>query len=123
MTTTYHVHLYREMRVTFSPVPASSPEEAARIARQLPTDQAVAIEECEGEDLAALVDVEGDDQHEQSVTIDFEGEQTRKAAGDLLAAVRAFLEAHEMAEECHEWKWENLDHAFTLARTAVAKAG
>ena len=60
-TTTYHVHLYREMRVTFSPIQARSPQEAAEMARQLSNDQAVSIDECDGEDLAALVDVAGDE--------------------------------------------------------------
>jgi len=107
MTTLYHVHLSREMRVTFSPVRAKkSPEEAAQIARRLPTDQAVSIEECEGENPSPPWSiVEGDDHFEQSVSIDFEGERTRKAARELLAALQEFLEADRMAEDCHEWKW------------------
>lgn len=40
----------------------------------------------------------------------------------LLAALEAFIEADELAEECGEWKWENLGHAFTLARAAIAQA-
>ena len=42
------------------------------------------------------------------------------AAPALLAALEAFIEVDELAEECREWKWENLDHAFTLARTIIA---
>lgn len=38
----------------------------------------------------------------------------------MLAALEAFIEVDELAEECGEWKWENLNHAFTLARTLIA---
>lgn len=44
------------------------------------------------------------------------------AARKMFDALRAFIAADEMANECGEWKWENLDHAFELARTAVAEA-
>ena len=44
------------------------------------------------------------------------------AAPTCLAALEAFIEADEMAEECGEWKWENLALAFTLARAAIAEA-
>lgn len=42
------------------------------------------------------------------------------AAPALLAAVQAFLAADALATECGEWKWENLDEAFWLAREAMA---
>jgi hypothetical protein len=45
-----------------------------------------------------------------------------KSAPTLLEAVEAFLEADDLAEECGEWKWENLAHAFQLARSAIAEA-
>ena len=72
--------------------------------------------------MAALVDEAGDDEYERSVTIDFECEPERKAAAEMLIALRAFIEADQMAEECGEWKWENLHHAFALARAAIANA-
>ena len=119
-TTTYHVHLYREMRVTFSPVQARSPREAAEMVRRLPNDQAVSIDECDGEDLAALVDVAGDESFAQSQAIDFEGERARKSARDLLAALQAFVDADALAQECGRWKWEDLEPAFARAREVIA---
>jgi len=53
---------------------------------------------------------------------DVEAERQRQAAGTLLAALGAFLEADALAEECGEWKWENLHPAFHSAREAVAEA-
>ena len=42
--TTYIVHLYREMRLTFEPVEADTPEAAAAIARDRLTEDADDIE-------------------------------------------------------------------------------
>ena len=69
--TRYHVHLYREMRVTFRDVEAATPEEAAEIARGKPTHRADEIEDCDGTDLAALVDVVGDEEYRQSRFFDY----------------------------------------------------
>ena len=122
MSQTYHVHIYREMRLTFTPIRASSPQEAADRARQLPTDDAASIDDCNGTDLAALVDLDGDADYEQSVSIDFEDELRRKAARDMHAALKALLAADALAEASGARKWEFLDHALRLARDAVAQA-
>ena len=107
--TIYNVHIYREMRLVFGGIEADTPEAAASIARDKPTEEADSIDDCDGETLAALVDVAGDEEYKQSRFIDFESERQRKAAARMLAALRAFIEADAMAEECHEWKWENLE--------------
>jgi hypothetical protein len=39
-----------------------------------------------------------------------------------LEALEAFVEADQLADECGEWKWENLEHAFKFARTVLATA-
>jgi hypothetical protein len=122
MTNTYKVHIYREMRLVFGAIEADSHESAASIARAKATNEADSINDCEGETLAALVDVAGDEDFEQSQVIDFEGERTRNAARSMLEALRAFIKADAIAEECHEWKWDNLEHAFGLARDVVALA-
>jgi hypothetical protein len=122
MTNTYNVHIYREMRLYFPNIEADTPEAAAAIARDKPDDDADSINECNGDTIGALVDEAGDEQYERSVMIDFELERQHKAASRMLAALLAFIEADAMAEECHEWKWENLEHAFRLARVAVAEA-
>jgi hypothetical protein len=120
--TIYNVHIYRKMRLVYGGVEANSHEAAAAIARDKPSDQADAIDDCDGDTSYACVDVQGDEDYEQSRWIDFEPERERIAARELLAAVEAFLEADELAEECYEWKWENLAHAFRLARAARAEA-
>ena len=87
--TIYNVHIYREMRLTYERIEADSPEAAALIARDRLSEDADDIEDCDGEDLAALIDVVGDEDHEQSVSIDFESERLRKAATEMLAALQA----------------------------------
>jgi hypothetical protein len=120
--TTYNVHIYREMRLVYGGIETATHEAAAAIARDKPTDKADLIDDCDGQTIAALVDVAGDEEYEQSRIIDFEPELQRRAAPKLLAALEAFIDADAMAEECGEWKWENLEHAFQSAREAIAEA-
>ena len=68
----YNVHIYRELRLVFGGIEADSPEAAAAVARDKPTEEADSIDDCEGENLAALVDVAGDEEYEHSRLIDFE---------------------------------------------------
>ena len=82
--TLYTVYIYREMLLKFEGIEATTPEEAAEMACDKPTNDAEKIEDCEGKNIGALVDVVGDDQHEQSVTINFEPQRLRKAARELL---------------------------------------
>jgi len=90
--TLYNVHIYREMRLFFPSIEAPTPEEAAQIAAdKLTQDAEYTDDECDGENLAALIDVAGDDQYEQSVTIDFEAERLRKAVPELLEALEDLL--------------------------------
>jgi hypothetical protein len=89
--TLYNVHIYREMRLYFPAIEAATPEEAARIAGNKLTKDAEYTEDCDGDNLTALVDLVGDDGFEQSVTIDFEPERLRKAALELLAVLSRFL--------------------------------
>jgi hypothetical protein len=76
------------MRLVFDGIEAETPETAAAIARDMLTRDAVEIDDCEGMTLSALVDVDGDEECEHSVVIDFEEERQRKAAPVLLAACR-----------------------------------
>lgn len=89
--TIYNVHIYREMRLFFDGIEADTPEAAAAIARDGLAEDADAIDECDGEDFAALVDMQGDTDFERSVTIDFAPERRRKAAPALLAALEELL--------------------------------
>jgi len=56
---TYNVHIYREMRLFFPGIVATTAEEAATLAADLPSGAAKALEDCDGENLAALVGVIG----------------------------------------------------------------
>jgi hypothetical protein len=90
--TLYNVHIYREMRLFFPGIEAATPEEAARIAADKPTGNAEYTEDCDGENLAALIDLVGDEGFQNSVTIDFEPERLRKATRELLDALKYLLE-------------------------------
>ena len=85
----YHVHVYREARVYFPSIVAGSPEEAAKIASDMPTEDAFLTEHCDSDpDLGALVDLDGDEGHEHSVMIDFERGRMEKAAADMWKALQ-----------------------------------
>jgi len=132
--TIYNVHIYREMRLTFGGIEAASPESAAVLARQKPTEEADSIEDCNGDDLAALVDEAGDEEYERSLTIAFEPERQRKAAYRLLTALEAVLPyAEGEGESLYEcWKRDGdlqikdasdrCGRALDQARAAIAEA-
>lgn len=86
--TIFNIHIYREMRLRFDGIEADTPEAAAAIARDKPTDAANVIDDCEGRSFSALVDVQGDEDYEQSQVIDFEEERQCQAAPKLLDALR-----------------------------------
>jgi hypothetical protein len=69
---TYNVHIYREMRLFFPGIEAPSAEIGASWASQKTTDDAALVDDCDGETLAALVDVVGDEAFEHSQMIDFD---------------------------------------------------
>jgi hypothetical protein len=119
--TLYNVHVYREMRVYFPAIEASTPEEAARIAADRPTAEAEYSEDCDGENLAALIDLAGDDEFTQSVTIDFEAGRLRKADPDLLNALQ-FL-AEQADEDCPaQYRTRHFADALEQAHAVIAKA-
>jgi len=122
MTNTYNVHIYREMRLVYGGVEANTPEAAATIARDKPTDEADSIHDCDGETLGALIDLVGDEEYEQSRFIDFENERLRKAAPALLAALqRAEFLMSRVSDGDHR-ALENLRSAASQARDAIAQA-
>ncbi len=119
---TYNVHIYREMKLKFDGIEADAPEAAAAIARDRPTDEANSIDDCDGETLAALVDLVGDEEYEQSCFIDFENERLRKAAPALLVALqRAEFLMRRVSDGDHR-ALENLRSAADQARDAIAQA-
>jgi hypothetical protein len=82
---TYNVHIYREMRLFFPGIQAPSAEIAASWAAQKPDDEAALIDDCDGETLAALVDVVGDEDFRESRLIDFD--PARQFTRELQAAL------------------------------------
>jgi hypothetical protein len=124
--TPYNVHIYREMRLYFPAIEAETPEDAARIAADKPTADAEYTEDCDGENLAALVDLVGDDEFEHSVTIDFDHERLRKAAPGLLEAIppligliHRLLPAHAQSDSTLDNLPEVIQARAVLARAAA----
>jgi hypothetical protein len=111
--TTYNVHIYREMRLVFGGIEADTHEAAAAIAGDKPTDQADSIDDCDGETLAALVDVAGDEDYRHTRAIDFEPERERKAARRLLDACRMVVAG---------WERGDLAEAARACSAAIAEA-
>ena len=67
----YNVHLYRELRLYYPGIEAETPEAAANTAWGNSTESAATIEDCDGANIAALVDLQGDDDFLHSEIIDF----------------------------------------------------
>ena len=117
----YIVHLYREMRLSYTGIEADTPQSAAEIASGKPTDAADNIEDCDGDNLTALVDLAGDEDYRQSVTVEFETERLRKAAPKLLAVLESLAEQTD--EDCPaEHRSRHLIDALEQARTVIAEA-
>ncbi|WP_152051787.1 hypothetical protein [Tautonia marina] len=111
--TKYNVHIYREMKLYFPGIEAESPQAAADLAAKMDTADADDIVSCDGIDLAALVDVDGDDNFEQSVTIAFEPQRMLDAAPRLLAALSEIVRVYaEYPDET----------ARQIAESAIAEA-
>ena len=119
--TLYNVHIYREVRLMFENIEADTPEAAASIARDGLTSDADDIEDCDGDDLTALIDVAGDDEFTQSVNIDFEPERLRKAALKLLEALSRVAEQAD--EDCPaENRTRHFTDALEQAHAAITAA-
>lgn len=122
--TLYNVHIYREMRLFFPGIEAATPAEAAVKARDLDAADAEEITSCDGETIAALIDVVGDHEFEHSVTIDFDHERLRKAAPGLLDAIPTLIRLVHRLLPAHAQSDCTLDNLPEViqARTALARA-
>jgi hypothetical protein len=119
------------MRLLFEGIEAGSHEEAAAIASRRSREDADFIDDCHGDDFAALVDVTGADSYEQSRFIAFEAERLRQAAPKLLEALIACeLQLREYVRRHHvnvggcsveiEDAWEQARDALAAARAGLA---
>lgn len=89
---TYNVHLYREMRLFFPGIEAESAEQATKLVAEKPTDHAEYTDDCEGETTSALVDLVGDEDFSESVTIDLDPmKAAAKELYDLLEEIYPLL--------------------------------
>ena len=120
--TTYNVSIIRKMRLAFGGIVADSHEQAAAYARHQPTDQADSIDDCDGENLAALVDVAGDEEHRHTRTIDFEPERQRKAAAKLQDALRWITRCPKIKGPVGTTAYIVSDERMAQAHAAVAEA-
>jgi len=117
---TYHVHIYREMRLYFSAIEAPSAEEAAHIAAARPTDEADSVEDCDGDNSSALVDFDGDSEYEKSAIVEFQPAWLQKSAKDLLDALEYFFNI--MHDYPSSLRKGYVRLALEKARAALAKA-
>jgi hypothetical protein len=133
---TYTVHLYREMRPPFFDIEADTPEQAAKMVAEYPSEKAESCEDCDGENLAALVDLVGDEDFSESVTIDLD--PAKAAARELYDVLEMALKLKggwreaivELEDHCSEpmrlrnmlAAADQLDAFAEKARAALAKA-
>lgn len=118
----YTIHLYREMKLRFDDVIAPSAHAAADLAYEMPTGQAAAIGECDGETFSALADLADDENYEHSQMIDYPAERLRQAAPQLLEACELLDWAYRNGQETGSVSWEALNDAWAIARAAILKA-
>ena len=118
----YNIHVYREMKLRFDGLEAESPEAAAEYACNHLASEASSIDDCDGLNLAALVDVVGDEEFSQSVTIDFEPERIRKAAPKLRDALRWITCCPMINGPVGTTAYIISDERMALARAAIAEA-
>jgi hypothetical protein len=118
---TYNVHIYREMRLFFPGIVASTAEEAATLAADMPSGAARALEDCDGENLAALVGVIGREDCQQNWMIDFD--PVRAIAPDLLTLLALALPVLQEVVSADRLS-DNSTARLALARVAsiIAKA-
>jgi len=118
---TYNVHIYREMRLFFPGIVASTAEEAATRAAEMPSGAAEALEDCDGENLAALVGVVGREDCKQSRMIDFD--PVRAIMPDLLTALELALPILQEAVRTRRLNDDPTERiAFDRVESIIAKA-
>jgi len=119
---TYNVHIYREMRLRFDGIHAPSHEAAARLADHMPTTSASLVDDCDGDSLSALVDVEGDEGFTNSRTIDFDSGRKLKVYERLLDALLNIKRRAEKAGDGDADPYALLDLIADESRTVINHA-
>jgi hypothetical protein len=118
----YNVHIFREMRLYFPGIEAENPQAAAAIASKRESGEAEDIEDCDGEDFGALVDIVGDEDFANSQLIDFEPKRLTDVAQRLLAALRTVVEMeHDRDEESRNFDEDRLRYFTSLIAQAEGR--
>lgn len=118
---TYNVHIYRELCLFLPNIVARTAEEAATFAAAMPSSAAEALEDCDGENLAALVGVVDSAEGQQTWMIDFD--PVRAMGPDLLTALELALPILQEVVRTHLLS-DDLTARIALDRVAsvIAKA-
>ncbi len=117
--TIFNVRIDREVLLVFEGIEAESHDAAAAIACDQHPAAADDIDDCDGETFSAIVEVAGDEDLGQSVTIDFEPGRQRKAAPVMLKALQ--MASNYMADDLDESDETEL-RVFRSIRAAIAEA-
>jgi hypothetical protein len=124
----YKVHVYREMRIVFDNIEADSVEAAAKVAAIKHFDERDDFSDCEGVNLSALVDQQGEP---DGTLIDFEDGRMLRVSEKLLATVRKLLpeidaevEQREHGGNAEDWNALKClsDEAHAVVREATGAA-
>ena len=118
-TSRYTVHVYREMRLVFTGIEASSLPAAASIACAKPMSEADDIQDADGRTLAALVDLDGDTEHLESRVIDTEDGRLLDLAPRLIEALHDFVALNNASSPDF---WSDIDPLFDRARVLLRMA-
>jgi hypothetical protein len=113
----YRVHLYREMRIVFDDIEADSAQAAAELASEKHFDDRDGFSDCEGVNLAALVDQEGDP---DGTLIDFKDGRMLRASDSLLSCLKDVLSRFRSCIGGGNGKIEGDDEAIRSAEAAIA---
>ena len=113
----YRVHVYREMRIVFDDIEAATPEKAAEIAGEKHFDDCDEWSDCEGVNLAALVDRQGDP---DGTLIDFKDGRMLRASESLLSCLKDILSRFRSCIGGGNGQIEGDDEAICSAEAAIA---
>ena len=119
---TYNVHLYREMRLFFPGIEADTPQQAAKLVADKPINEATTIEDRDGESIAALVDLVGDENFSESVTIDLnQGEGTAPSPKVTLLTIKEWFLTGEIdgVKFCQDSIIDEIDTVLSYASEAA----
>lgn len=126
----FRVHVYREMRLVFEGIEADTPQAAAHIAAEKHFDHCDDWSDCEGTNLAALVDEDNaanPDEAQDGIVVDFEDGRMLRSSYKLLAALNTLLpeidaEIEQRRHGGNDEDWKELKRLSDEAHSAAWEA-